>query len=115
MLRPRKRPESTIRLFVLRRRRSPDAPRTPRRRIRKFRFLLLLAILGLVCLASFGFGFVSAIADDIPSLDPANAGGHCSEKIYCNGYIYAADGTVLAVLRATRAGWSSRPSRSPRS
>ena len=95
---------------MLRRRRESEAPRKPRRRIRKLRFLLLLFILGLVCLASFGFGFVTAIADDIPSLDPANAGGHCSEKIDCNGYIYAADGTVLAVLRGDQSRVIDTPS-----
>ena len=81
-------------LFVRFRRRN-EAPAKPRRRIRKLRFTLLLLILGLVCLASFGFGFITAIANDVPSLDPAKA-----RKAERNGYIYAADGTVLAVLRS---------------
>ena len=72
-----------------------EAPGKPRRRIRKLRFALLLAILGLLCLATFTFGFVTAIATDVPSLDPAKA-----RKAERNGYIYAADGTVLAVLRS---------------
>ena len=81
-------------LFVRLRRRN-EAPAKPRRRIRKLRFTLLLLILGLVCLASFGFGFITAIANDVPSLDPAKA-----RKAERNGYIYASDGTVLAVLRS---------------
>ena len=76
-------------------RRRKEAPAKPRRRIRKLRFTLLLLILGLVGLASFGFGFITAIANDVPSLDPAKA-----RKAERNGYIYAADGTVLAVLRS---------------
>ena len=79
---------------MLRRRRPSEAPARPRRRIRKRRFFLLLCILGLVCTASFGFGFVTAVSSDIPSLDPVN-----HAKVERNGYIYAADGTVLAVLR----------------
>ena len=75
--------------------RRSEAPGKPRRRIRKLRFALLLAILGLLCLATFTFGFVTAIATDVPSLDPAKA-----RKAERNGYIYAADGTVLAVLRS---------------
>ncbi len=77
------------------RRRRSEAPTKPRRRIRKLRFTFLLLILGLVGLASFGFGFITAIANDVPSLDPAKARN--TER---NGYIYAADGTVLAVLRS---------------
>lgn len=83
---------------MLRRRRTQDGPSRPRRRIRKPRFLLLLAVLGLACAASFTFGFVTAIASDIPSLDPAN-----KKRVERNGYIYAADGTVLAVLRGDEA------------
>jgi penicillin-binding protein 1A len=77
------------------RRRSPGAPQRPRRRIYKLRFLLLLCVLGLLCTSAFAFGFVTAIARDIPSLDPANA-----KRVQRDGVIYASDGkTVLAVLR----------------
>ena len=87
---------------MLRRRRSAEAPRRPRRRIRKLRFLLLLGLVGLVCTASFAFGFVTAIASDIPSLDPANAESRVEKRQ--NSYIYAGDGkTVLAVLRGDEA------------
>jgi len=55
-------------------------------------------VLGLVGTASFAFGFVTAIADEIPDLDPARGA-----KVERNGYIYAADGTVLAVLRGSEA------------
>jgi penicillin-binding protein 1A len=55
-------------------------------------------VLGLVGLSSFAYGFVTAIADDIPDLDPANRA-----RVERNGYIYAADGTVLAVLRGDEA------------
>ena len=77
------------------RRRRSEAPGKPRRRIRKLRFALLFVILGLLCLTTFTFGFVTAIAHDVPSLDPATA-----RKAERNGTIYAADGTVLAVLRS---------------
>jgi penicillin-binding protein 1A len=84
---------------VLFRRRSPEAPRRPRRRIRKLRLSLLLLVLGLCGTASFAFGFVTAIADDLPSLDPANA----ENRVEKNGYIYSADGKILAVLRGDEA------------
>jgi penicillin-binding protein 1A len=43
----------------------------------------------------FTFGFVTAIASDLPQLDPAS-----KKREERNGYIYASDGkTVLAVLR----------------
>jgi penicillin-binding protein 1A len=83
---------------VLRRRRSSETPGTPRRRIRKLRFSLLFILLALVCSVTFVFGLVTAIANEIPSLDPASAA-----KEERNGYIYAADGTILAVLRGDEA------------
>jgi penicillin-binding protein 1A len=77
------------------RRRPSGAPQRPRRRIYKVRFALLLGLLVVLCTASFAFGFVTAIAGDIPSLDPTNR-----KRVERDGYIYAADGkTVLAVLR----------------
>ena len=75
--------------------RSPKgAPRTARgRRIRKLRLLALMSVLGLLAAASFTFGLVSAVASEIPSLEP-------SRQPELNGYVYASDGrTVLAVLR----------------
>ena len=69
------------------------APKT--RRVRKLRLLTLLSVLTLVCGVSFTYGLVSAIAGEIPQLDPGKAG-----NLKQNGYIYAADGkTILAVLR----------------
>ena len=54
--------------------------------------MLLLALLSAT---SFTFGLVTAIANEIPQLDPAY-----QAKIEKDGYIYANDGrTVLAVLR----------------
>jgi penicillin-binding protein 1A len=80
---------------VLRRRRLPGSPKRPRPRIYKLRFLLLLGVLGLLCTVTFTVGFVTAIASDIPSLEP----GH-GKRVQRDGYIYASDGkTVLAVLR----------------
>jgi penicillin-binding protein 1A len=52
--------------------------------------------------SAFVFGFVTAIASDIPSIDPANAENRVAARQ--NGYIYASDGkTVLAVLRGDEA------------
>ncbi|MGH3102909.1 MAG: transglycosylase domain-containing protein, partial [Gaiellaceae bacterium] len=76
-------------------RRRTRAPR-PRRRIRKLRLLALLSVVGLLASSAFTFGMVTAIASEIPSLDPEN------RKEELNGVIYANDGeTVLAVLRGS--------------
>jgi len=67
-----------------------------RRRIRKLRLLALLLILVLLGTASFAYGLVTAVASEIPQLDPARYHREV------NGYIYAGDGhTVLAVLRGS--------------
>src|SRR5918999_2232284 len=80
---------------MLGRRRSPAARPKPKRRIRKLRLLVLLGLLALLSSTAFTFGFVTAIAGEIPKLDPAY-----QERIEKDGYIYANDGkTVLAVLR----------------
>ena len=51
----------------------------------------MLALLGF---ASFTYGFVTSIGEEIPALDPAK------RQNQTNGYIYASDGhSVLAVLR----------------
>ncbi|MGH3084758.1 MAG: transglycosylase domain-containing protein, partial [Gaiellaceae bacterium] len=54
-------------------------------------------MLGLVGSASFAFGLVTAIASELPKLDPAR---YRPDK---NSYIYTADGRVLAVLRGDEA------------
>ena len=54
-------------------------------------------MLTLVASVSFVYGLVSAIASELPQLEPGKE--HRPERI---GYIYASDGkTVLAVLRGS--------------
>ncbi|HEX2128137.1 MAG TPA: transglycosylase domain-containing protein, partial [Solirubrobacterales bacterium] len=80
---------------MLRRRPSSAAPPKPRRRIRKLRLLVLLGLLALLSSIAFTFGFVTAIAAEIPKLDP-----RYQVDTQRDGYIYANDGrTILAVLR----------------
>src|SRR5581483_10007112 len=81
---------------VLLRRKRPEAPRRPRRRIRKLRLLALLLILFLLGTAAFLFGLVTALAGELPQLEPTRL-----EKVERNSYIYASDGRVLAVLRGS--------------
>ncbi|HEY7401408.1 MAG TPA: biosynthetic peptidoglycan transglycosylase, partial [Actinomycetota bacterium] len=65
--------------------------------MRKLRLLALLGVLGLVCSVSFVYGLVTAIASDIPQLDPLN-----QADLAQDGFIYASDGkTVLARLRGS--------------
>jgi penicillin-binding protein 1A len=74
-------------------RRREKKPR--RRRVRKLRLLALVSVLGLVSCVSFTYGLVTAIASEIPKLDP-----RAQADVEEDGYIYASDGkTVLAVLR----------------
>ena len=74
-------------------RKRSKAPK--RRRIRKLRFLALLSLLFLVCVVSFAYGLVSAVASDLAGLEPSK-----DKRPEQLGYIYASDGkTVLAVLR----------------
>jgi penicillin-binding protein 1A len=69
------------------------------RRIRRLRLLVLLFVLWLLGTSAFLMGLVTAIAAEIPRLDPARA-----EAKEVNGYIYASDGkTILAVLRGSQA------------
>ena len=69
-----------------------------RRRIRKLRLLLLIVVLGVLGTTALGLGLVSAIASQIPALDPA------AHHQQVNGYIYAGDGhTILSVLRGSEA------------
>ncbi len=68
-------------------------------RIRKLRLLALLAVLFLLSAASFSMGLITAIAGELPSLDPARA-----QAGAVDGYIYSDNGkTVLAVLRGSEA------------
>jgi len=65
------------------------------RRVRKLRLLALVGVLGLVCSVSFVYGLVTAIAGEIPALDPSQ-----QTKLAEDGFIYASDGkTELARLR----------------
>jgi penicillin-binding protein 1A len=77
--------------------------KTRRRRIRKLRLLSLLTVLLVLGTVSFGFGLVTAIASEIPNLDPSN---QIEQEV--NGVIYAAEDSsgqarVLAVLRGSEA------------
>jgi penicillin-binding protein 1A len=82
-------------LRFVRFRRRERKPRT--RRVRKLRLLALATVLGLVCGVSFVYGLVTAIASEIPQLDPRN-----QAAVEHDGYIYGSDGkTVLAVLRGS--------------
>ncbi|MBA2463064.1 MAG: PBP1A family penicillin-binding protein [Actinobacteria bacterium] len=72
-----------------------------RRRIRKLRLLALLTVLGLLGSVSFGFGLVTAIASEIPKLDPRR---QLEQEV--NGFIYDSDRRsprILAVLRGSEA------------
>jgi penicillin-binding protein 1A len=76
-----------------RRRRAPG----PRRRLRKLRFLALLTVLTLTVAVAFVFGLISAVASELPELEPGKE--QRTERL---GYIYASDGkTVLATLRGS--------------
>ena len=76
------------------------------RRIRKLRLLALLSVLLLLAVASFSVGLITAIAGQLPNLDPKRA-----QAGEVDGYIYADNGkTILAVLRGSEArelvGWN---------
>ena len=75
-----------------------QAPHKPRRRIRKLRLLGLLLIFFVLGVVSFTFGLITAVASEIPSLDPARL-----QKQEVDGYIYAGvpSKRVLAVLRGS--------------
>ena len=73
---------------------QPSRSRNGGRRIRKLRLLALVLVLGLLSFASFTFGMMTAIAGQIPALDPAH-----QQKFEHDGYIYDRNGTQLAVLR----------------
>ncbi|HYM64467.1 MAG TPA: transglycosylase domain-containing protein, partial [Gaiellaceae bacterium] len=76
--------------------RRSKTPKPRRRRIRKLRALVLLLVVGLLSMVAFTYGLVTAIAGEIPKLDPANQAANLTQ----DGYVYASDGkTILAVLR----------------
>jgi penicillin-binding protein 1A len=75
-----------------RRRESPTPQK--RRRIRKLRLLVLTLALFILALSSFTFGLVTAIAGEIPKLDPSR------QRHEVNTRIYDSTGKrILAVLR----------------
>jgi penicillin-binding protein 1A len=56
---------------------------------------MLVLILGLLCSVTFVLGLVTAVGEELPTLDEMTRRPEAQ-----NGYIYAGDGTtVLAVLR----------------
>jgi penicillin-binding protein 1A len=72
-----------------------DKPGKPRRKIRKLRLFTLILVLGILGFGAFVFGVVTAIAEEIPKLDPAY-----QQRISKNTYVYSSDGKrVLAVIR----------------
>jgi penicillin-binding protein 1A len=75
---------------LFRRRKEPK-----RRRVRKLRALVLFLVVGLLSLVAFTYGFVTAVASELPKIDPANQ----AQELAKNSYIYAGDGTRLATLR----------------
>jgi penicillin-binding protein 1A len=75
------------------RRRESSTPQK-RRRIRKLRLLVLTLALFILALSSFTFGLVTAIAGEIPKLDPSR------QRHEVNTRIYDSTGKrILAVLR----------------
>jgi penicillin-binding protein 1A len=81
------------------RRRPHRTPKNGKRRIRKRRLTALLGVLAVLSVASFTFGFVTAIGSQIPKLDPAK-----QDHRERDGYIYDRDEKnprVLAVLRGS--------------
>ena len=78
-------------------------PKRRRRRIRKLRLLLLIVVLGVLGTTALALGLVTAIASQIPALDPL------AQHQQVNGYIYANDGhTILSVLRGSRGAGDRR-------
>jgi penicillin-binding protein 1A len=76
-------------------RRSKRARKNGKRRIRKRRLFALIGVLTALSLASFTFGFVTAIASQIPELRPT-----AQDKRARDGFIYDRTGrSTLAVLR----------------
>jgi penicillin-binding protein 1A len=78
----------------LRFRRRRESPAPKKRRIRKRRLFVLSLALFILALSSFTFGLVTAIASEVPKLDPSKQRRQVNTKIY--------DSTgkkVLAILR----------------
>ena len=84
---------------MLFRRRRPDGRR---RRIRKLRLFAALLVLGVLGSAAFTLGLVSAIASEIPQLDPARQADR-----ELNGFIYANDGTSVLAPDDSRNVWKA--------
>ena len=75
-----------------------DKTGKPRRKIRKLRLVTLVLVLGILGFGAFVFGVVTAVAEEIPKLDPAY-----QQRIAKNGFIYSSDGKrILAVLRGAQ-------------
>ena len=99
-------PQARIAPPVLRRRRSTAAPPKPRRRIRKLRLLALLRAPGAAPPTAFTFGFVTALAGEIPKLDP-----RYQVEAERDGYIYANDGKTSSLCCAATRARDRRSSR----
>ena len=88
-----------------------DKPGKPRRRIRKLRLFTLILVFGILGFGAFVFGVVTAIAEEIPKLDPSY-----QQRISKNSYVYSADGKrVLAVIRGAESRVIVPPATSHRS
>ena len=81
-----------------RRRRESPAPKK-RRRIRKLRLLVLTCALFILALSSFTFGLVTAIAGEIPELDPSKQKHEVNTKVY--------DSTGKKVLAYVKEQWAA--------
>jgi penicillin-binding protein 1A len=78
----------------------PPVPlrRHGRRRIRKLRLLALVGVLGVLAIASFSYGVVLAVGQQLTGLDPSR-----QKHEQVDGYVYASDGhTILTVLRGSQ-------------
>ena len=82
----------------MRLRRRSTAPPKRRRRIRRLRLLALAGVLLTLALAAFTYGVITALASDLPNLDPA-----AQAERERNGYVYDRTGKrILAVLRGSQ-------------
>lgn len=79
-------------------RRRSSRPPKPRRRLRILRLLLLVLLTVIVGSIAFVFGFVTAVSDELPALDPANA-----EQTQEIGFIYDRNGRIISQLRGDEA------------
>ncbi len=70
-----------------------DPPQPPKPRLRKLRFMLLMAGLGALALVSTVFGMMMSVASDIPQIE--NEQQYKSEK---NSYLYDDTGKLIGIL-----------------